>query len=389
MGAQVLSPKYQIRRKDRIFILVLLLIFQSDRCGFWAARIPGGRRCVSFFARWQWLSWCKGWCSSFSSFPSSSCTVDCCHFSGPGKVSLPLGAAGRVSGLSLAEVGPAHCSGGAPAGRCPWAAPRPLLGTEPSSAWPSPGNWGRWHSWQRGDFVPPLPPLLQPPPGTCLPLQSSLEGGLLPSLTKLVCHRSHSSGFSFFQTFIKGHWGLGGWGAAAEGPASVVPEHSGDWWHHKQPLWLGHECGVGWVMVGLKSAQVWEKQEGHESWGNLSWSPSQLPCYLYKKSCPLGTGTACHLSSGALGSSTLLTPYLEQPQHDPGNSIPRAKKPHRFLRRRKSLLATFSLRVPLMLFSPLQTNLNTAFLVLISRDIFSALTHCGPLPAIIWEFHHS
>lgn len=40
-----------------------------------------------------------------------------------------------------------------------------------------------------------------------------------------------------------------------------------------------------------------------------------------------------------------------------------------------------------MLFSPLQTNLNTAFLVLIPRDVFSALTHFGPLPAIIWEFH--
>lgn len=181
------------------------------------------------------------------------------------------------------------------------------------------------------------------------------------------------SGFSF-QTFIKGL--RAGWTGST---AAMVPEHSGDGditsSHCDRAMSMAQHAGYG----GPEKCP--DMGEAGGSWGLRD---PFLPCYLFKKSCPLGTGTTCHLPLGALGSCSLLIPYLELPQQDSSNNIPRA---HRFPGRRKSLPATFSLRVPSCCSLLYRQTLTLLFLVLFSRDTLSALTHCDPLPAIIWEFH--
>lgn len=368
MGVQVLLPKYHIRRMTAFSSS--LLIFQSGRCGLWAARIPGGVCWMSSLARWPWLSRWKGWRSSFSSFPSSSssCNVDC-HFSGPGKATPFLATAGHVSVLSHTKVGghPAHCSSGSLAGQCPCA------GTEPSSAWPWLGNWGQRHSWHWGDFVPPLP---RPRPGTCFPLRPSLEGALLPSLTKMGCYPPRCSGFSSFQTFIQGLRACS----------------------YRGPCFYSARALRG--LVTSQTATV----TGQRVWPNTSGNGGPEKCLdmgelrgPFLEPIPPATllvQERLSLRHRDRLPTPLRSPWLQHPPHP----IPRVaatwhlqqhsksiKNPQVSRKKEKSTCYLQSEDPP---HAPLQTNLNTAFLVLISGDIFSALTHCAPLPAIIWEFHH-
>ena len=90
----------------------------------------------------------------------------------------------------------------------------------------------------------------------------------------------------------------------------------------RRPLWwqmhvAKYSSSGRWGFCGLKDALLWEEEEGWGAEGPFPGDRSPVPFC-----CLVGTGTALHLPSRALGSSPLPILCLGYPGQDGGNSDP-------------------------------------------------------------------